>query len=495
MSTEAKRVNIGVSLITDPYVLYLDEPTSGLDSFTADEVMTFVKSFARQGITVCATIHSPSPKTFELFNTLVLLVHGKMVYFGQNLGPATQYFFEQGIAKEPFNAANDFPADWLVTLVTSANRQGTDQVHQMSTTYEGTLGNLNERSLKEAVKAVKNQGQGFVEKAMSLDSRATAGTSTPVWWALLIFIRYRSRKNFKDPLFLSARVVDKAIVASIIVSLFHSQAQTAREEGDLRAGQQAAACLFMWTAAPMFSAAAYLPTFMLERALFRRERSDGIYNIFTYYAAKWVEEVIIAVPCSLVFCGIVYAAVGFSGNFGFFWITWLITLLTSIGLSFCFAMLAPTIDFANGSVPSYGGTLLFFMGYLISLDQIPVWWIWYSYIDFLRHAYVAVMVNEFKDYRINNIQVEGDEFSGILDVYGMDGMSAGASLGFLIIFTAVFAGGALFLLKFLKYGVSVMVRRGSACRQSWAHSHGMYYVKCRGRAFDDDGWQMMFRGV
>jgi hypothetical protein len=58
---------------------------------------------------------------------------------------------------------------------------------------------------------------------MSLDSRATAGTSTPVWWALLIFIRYRSRKNFKDPLFLSARVVDKAIVASIIVSLFHSQ--------------------------------------------------------------------------------------------------------------------------------------------------------------------------------------------------------------------------------------------------------------------------------
>jgi hypothetical protein len=107
-----------------------------------------------------------------------------------------------------------------------------------------------------------------------------------------------------------------------------AQAQTAREEGDLRAGQQAAACLFMWTAAPMFSAAAYLPTFMLERALFRRERSDGIYNIFTYYAAKWVEEVIIAVPCSLVFCGIVYAAVGFSGNFGFFWITWLITLLT-----------------------------------------------------------------------------------------------------------------------------------------------------------------------
>lgn len=50
--------------------------------------------------------------------------------------------------------------------------------------------------------------------------------------------------------------------------------------------QQTAACLFMWTAAPMFSAAAYLPTFMLERSLFRRERSDGIFNVLTYYTAK-----------------------------------------------------------------------------------------------------------------------------------------------------------------------------------------------------------------
>lgn len=58
-------------------------------------------------------------------------------------------------------------------------------------------------------------------------------------------------------------------------------------------------------------------------------------------------------------------------------------------------MLSPTLDFANGSVPSYGGTLLYFMGFLISLNQIPPWWIWYSYIDFLRHAYVGMMVNEF----------------------------------------------------------------------------------------------------
>ena len=31
---QAKRVNIGISLISSPSVLFLDEPTSGLDSYT-----------------------------------------------------------------------------------------------------------------------------------------------------------------------------------------------------------------------------------------------------------------------------------------------------------------------------------------------------------------------------------------------------------------------------------------------------------------------------
>ncbi len=70
-------------------------------------------------------------------------------------------------------------------------------------------------------------------------------------------------------------------------------------------------------------------------------------------------------------------------------------LIAAIALAFCFAMLSPTLDFANGSVPSYGGTLLYFMGFLIALGDIPAWWIWYSYIDFLRFSFVGLMTNEF----------------------------------------------------------------------------------------------------
>ena len=35
-------------------------------------------------ITVCATIHSPSPQTFALFDRLIILLRGRIVYFGDN---------------------------------------------------------------------------------------------------------------------------------------------------------------------------------------------------------------------------------------------------------------------------------------------------------------------------------------------------------------------------------------------------------------------------
>ena len=83
-----------------------------------------------------------------------------------------------------------------------------------------------------------------------------------------------------------------------------------------------------------------------------------------------------AAPITILFCGCIYGATSMVGNFGIFWIAYFMTQLAAIGVAFTFAALCPTIDFANGAVPSFGGTLMFFVGYLLPLNQIPKWWLW-----------------------------------------------------------------------------------------------------------------------
>ena len=50
--------------------------------------MTVVKQLAHDDVTICATIHSPTSYCFSLFDKLMMLVRGQVVYFGQQGGSA-----------------------------------------------------------------------------------------------------------------------------------------------------------------------------------------------------------------------------------------------------------------------------------------------------------------------------------------------------------------------------------------------------------------------
>lgn len=104
---EKRRVSIACELVTSPSILFLDEPTSGLDAYNACNVIeclvTLAKNYNR---TVICTIHQPRSNIFALFDQLVLLANGYMVYSG----PAKQcqsHFEEIGYSCPPgFNIAD-----------------------------------------------------------------------------------------------------------------------------------------------------------------------------------------------------------------------------------------------------------------------------------------------------------------------------------------------------------------------------------------------------
>ena len=48
------------------------------------QVIAVVKGLTKTGITICATIHNPTPYCFNQFDRLMLLLRGQTVYFGPN---------------------------------------------------------------------------------------------------------------------------------------------------------------------------------------------------------------------------------------------------------------------------------------------------------------------------------------------------------------------------------------------------------------------------
>ena len=77
---EKKRTSIGVELISSPNLLFLDEPTTGLDSTTALDIVMNLAELKKSGITIICTIHQPSEEIMALFDKVVMLVDGNLVY-------------------------------------------------------------------------------------------------------------------------------------------------------------------------------------------------------------------------------------------------------------------------------------------------------------------------------------------------------------------------------------------------------------------------------
>ncbi|KAJ4493576.1 hypothetical protein C8J55DRAFT_447216 [Lentinula edodes] len=114
---EKRRVSIACELVTSPSILFLDEPTSGLDAFNAfnviDSLVSLAKNYHR---TVIFTIHQPRSNIVALFDQLVVLAMGRVVYSGV-VGRCGDYF--DGIGR-PCPAGFNI-ADYLIDLTVQSN--------------------------------------------------------------------------------------------------------------------------------------------------------------------------------------------------------------------------------------------------------------------------------------------------------------------------------------------------------------------------------------
>ncbi|GAA5822769.1 hypothetical protein JCM3770_003323 [Rhodotorula araucariae] len=120
---EKRRVSIACELVTSPSILFLDEPTSGLDSYNAFNVVESLVQLARTyKRTVVFTIHQPQSNIVALFDKLVLLAHGRVVYSGR-ADESQAYFESVGCPCPPgFNIA-----DYLIDITAQKEKSAIDE--------------------------------------------------------------------------------------------------------------------------------------------------------------------------------------------------------------------------------------------------------------------------------------------------------------------------------------------------------------------------------
>lgn len=88
--------------------LFMDEISTGLDSSTTYQIVKCVRNFVHlmEG-TVLMALLQPAPETFELFDDLILLSEGYMVYQGPR-ADVVNFFESIGFRLPPRKGVADF---------------------------------------------------------------------------------------------------------------------------------------------------------------------------------------------------------------------------------------------------------------------------------------------------------------------------------------------------------------------------------------------------
>mmetsp|Transcript_26529 Transcript_26529/g.61927 ORF Transcript_26529/g.61927 Transcript_26529/m.61927 type:complete len:626 (+) Transcript_26529:107-1984(+) len=426
---QAKRTNIGISLVTEPQMLFLDEPTSGLDSATSLDVCQILKTLANNGVTIMTTIHSPTSEAFRLFDNLLLLVKGQVCYFGKlhGEGGAAEYLATLNIMYDPLQNLADF-------IIKETGDRSTDKegaVDFAGAWQEAAGSKQTSDDCTRLLKDVMDSGSTAASRERKDFRRHNPFT------AIGVLLKYRTRANYKYPDFMAPRFAPSIVFGLIVCSLYSGVGDKAQDYQNTSARGNVAGALFMSVALPSFTAAGYMPSIVQERPLFYRESADGCYPTLSYVLFKLLEEAIPQVLASFIFVALTVFVVQFQGNFFWHWLIFFFTGQAGIALAYCCSAVARNMDEANTLLPIYNVTGMFFMGLLFTFDDLPVGWKWYTWTNFVRYAWSAHMVNNFGDECevLSQSNVSLDEVNRFLnspscpiEYYGFENGSAGTEV-------------------------------------------------------------------
>ncbi|PRT54145.1 hypothetical protein B9G98_01765 [Wickerhamiella sorbophila] len=470
---EKRRLAIACELVTSPSILFLDEPTSGLDAYNAYNVVESLVGLARDfKRTVVFTIHQPRSNIVALFDRLVLLAQGKQVFTGTPQ-QAAEHFASQGLKCAPGYNIADFMIDVTMKAALADGIEGPPDIdiqperpaptqeslvsgeepcpdpdshrlppgedptrewadfafhrQQPLTSGGSRRGSYQLVGLQRLVSAYNSSSYAAdVQSEIAQSSRELGelpeGYKRISIWQQFLILSNRTFKNlYRNPMLVLTHYTISVVLGLVCGVLYY------RVTNDIAGFQNRLGLFFFVLSLFGFSTLTTLSLFAHERLVFVRERANGYYSPFSYYAAKVLLDIVpLRVIPPLILGVIVYPLVGLTLTDGA--PLKFLLILVLFNLSAATMMLVIGILISDSGVAILVGCLvnlfgILFAGLFLNQESMGAYSRWLRYLSLFHYAYEALSVNEVRYLSLVEnkfglkIQVPG---ASILSAFGFD---------------------------------------------------------------------------
>ncbi|KAI7981818.1 Pleiotropic drug resistance protein 3 [Camellia lanceoleosa] len=445
---QKKRLTTGEMIVGPTKALFMDEISNGLDSSTTYQIVACLQQLAHiADATILVALLQPAPETFDLFDDIILMTEGKIVYHGPR-SHILEFFEDCGFRCPERKGVADFLQE-----VMSKNDQA-QYWHQAEQPCNYISADMFSKKFKESNfgKKLDDELSKQFMKSQSHKNAISFSIYSLSKWALFRACISRElllmRRNSFIYVFKSVQLV---IIASITMTVF---LRTRLAVDAIHANYYLGA-LFYALIILFFDGFPELSMTVGRLAVFYKQRDLYFYPAWAYAIPATILKVPLSMLVALVWTSLTYYVIGYSPEAGRFFRQFLLSFAVHLAATSMFRFLASIFRTVVASNTAGSMLILFvflFSGFLIPKSSMPTWLSWGFWLSPMTYGEIGLALNEFlaprwqKTLTANTtigqetLESRGLHFHGYLFW-----ISFSALLGFVIIFNIGFTLALTFL--------------------------------------------------
>ncbi|XP_052143846.1 ABC transporter G family member 40 isoform X1 [Oryza glaberrima] len=443
---QMKRVTTGEMLTGPARALLMDEISTGLDSSSTFHIVKFIRHLVHiMNETVMISLLQPPPETYNLFDDIVLLSEGYIVYHGPRENILE--FFEASGFRCPQRKA---VADFLQEVTSKKDQQQYWFLDKEPYRYV-SVAEFAERfkSFYIGQQMMKEQHIPF-EKSKIHPAALTTMKNALSNWESLKAVLCREKLLMKRNSFLYIfKVTQLIILAFLSMTVF---LRTKMPHGQFSDGTKFLGALTFNLITVMFNGLSELNLTVKKLPVFYKHRDFLFFPPWTFGVANILIKVPVSLVEATVWVVITYYVMGFAPAGGRFFRQFLAFFITHLMAMALFRFLGAILQTMVIAI-SFGMLVLLivfvFGGFVIRKNDIRPWWIWCYWASPMMYSQNAISINEFLASRWaipnNDTTIDAKTVGeAILKSKGLFTgewgfwLSIGALVGFIILFNTLY---------------------------------------------------------